>query len=202
MRLARRVLLWIIFAVVLGLLIALVALPKVMGWVPLAVLSGSMEPTIPTGSQIVVERVESDEDIAEIALGDVITFLPHPGDPTLVTHRVVQVHQHSDGSTSFTTRGDNNDADDPERVAAKQVRGTLLYHVPWMGHLTTAIGNHQKSVAVVAIAVGLLAFAVWQLSSGVSGRKPTGRHRKGADSTVESDGEAVLPADRSAGSRE
>ena len=45
-------------AVVVGaVLLAVVVVPRVAGWVPLTVLSGSMAPAIPTGSQVIVRPV-------------------------------------------------------------------------------------------------------------------------------------------------
>lgn len=163
LRRARRVLLALLLAVVTGLLLALVVVPLVMGWVPLTVLSGSMEPTIPTGSQVVVQPVETLEEAAQLTTGDVITFMPHPDDPTLVTHRVVGVALGADGEPSFTTQGDNNSAPDEESVTAVQLRGVVQYHVPYAGYLATALDFDQKRMGVVLAAVALLGYALWQL---------------------------------------
>src|ERR671938_1127981 len=53
----------------------------------LTVVSGSMQPTLPLGSLVVVVP----RDAADVRIGDVITFNP-PGDDTrTVTHRIVDV---------------------------------------------------------------------------------------------------------------
>src|SRR5919199_5865770 len=67
----------------------------------LTVVSGSMQPTLPLGSLVVVVPRDADA----VRVGDVITFNP-PGDDTrTVTHRVVDVEDTGDG-ISVHTRGD------------------------------------------------------------------------------------------------
>lgn len=160
---ARRVLLALLLAAVTGLLLALVVVPLAMGWVPLTVLSGSMEPTIPTGSQVVVQPVETPEEAAQLTTGDVITFMPRPDDPTLVTHRVVGVALRADGAPGFTTQGDNNSAPDEESVTAVQLRGVVKYHVPYAGYLATLLDPGQKRGGIVLAAAALVGYALWQV---------------------------------------
>lgn len=190
MRLTARVLLWAALAVVLSLLTALWALPKLLGWVSLAVLSGSMEPTIPVGSQIVVERLEGADDAARIVVGDVITYLPQPGQSTLVTHRVVEVHRQADGVTAFTTKGDANDAADPQRVLAEQIRGKYLYHIPWMGRFTTALDGGTRGTLITVAAVALIGYAAYQFGAALLAWRSK---RAKTDSSGSSDEEPAEP---------
>src|SRR5690625_5187574 len=88
----RRVVGWLatgVTAVLIAIVAAVLLVRVLLGWQPLIVLSGSMEPTIPTGSIFVVDPVDGPDDIAEVQVGDVSTFLPHPDDPVTVTHRAV-----------------------------------------------------------------------------------------------------------------
>lgn len=147
---------------VAGLLLAVVVVPLALGWVPLTVLSGSMEPTVPTGSQVVVEPLEGEDDAAGLSTGDVVTFMPRPDDPTLVTHRIVGVAVDGEGRRSFTTRGDANAAPDAEPVTATQLRGLVRYHVPWVGHAATLLDAEQKRGGMVLVAAALFGYALWQ----------------------------------------
>jgi signal peptidase len=176
-RLAGRIVLSAAACLVLCLLLALLVIPKLMGWVPLTVLSGSMRPTLQPGAEIVVKPVTTDDQLQAIRVGDVITFLPYPDDPTLVTHRVVGVAHRSDGTMSFTTQGDANGAADPDAVQGKQVRGILLYHVPLVGYLTTLVPSGGKDVAITVVAVALLLYGAWQFAGSVRSRRRAGRHR-------------------------
>ena len=154
---------WLALAVVTALALAMVVVPHLTGWVPLTILSGSMEPTIPTGSQVVVEPVRGEAATAALALGDVVTVMPYPDDPTLVTHRVVARAVAGDGTVVLTTRGDANDAADPWPLTATQVRGVVRYRIPYAGYLATALDGDQKRTGTTALAVALLGYAGIQL---------------------------------------
>ncbi|GAA4415209.1 hypothetical protein GCM10023169_01310 [Georgenia halophila] len=146
-----------------ALALALVVVPRVTGWVPLTILSGSMEPTIPVGSQVIVEPVEDNSDVARLQIGDVITFMPKPDDATLVTHRVVTRSVGSDGVVTLTTQGDANDNPDEVDLTTQQVRGVMRYHVPLAGYVAQALDGQQKSIATVALAGGLVLYAGMEL---------------------------------------
>ena len=161
-------------AAVAALLLAVVVLPLALGWVPLTVLSGSMEPTVPTGSQVVVAPLEGEDDAAGLSTGDVVTFMPRPDDPTLVTHRIVGVAVDGEGRRSFTTQGDANAAPDAEPVTATQLRGLVKYHVPWAGYAATLLDAEQKRSGIVLVAAALFGYALWQLVGAVRDRaRPT-----------------------------
>jgi signal peptidase len=165
LRRARNALLWLILGLLTALALAIVVVPRVMGWVPLTILTGSMEPTIPTGSQVVVEPVEGDEDAQQLQIGDVVTFMPYPDDHTLVTHRIVSRSVGTDGSVSFTTQGDANGAADPWELTATQLRGEVRYHVPYAGFVATLLDGNQKSTGIIAVAVILFGYAALQLAT-------------------------------------
>lgn len=138
---------------VLGLAVALVAVPRALDGAALTVLTGSMVPTYDPGDVVVVRRVH--DPVREVEVGDVISFQPFPDDPTLVTHRVVEIRATTDGPR-WVTRGDANGADD-EPLRAKQITAEVVYHVPYAGRLTLVLGQH-RSGAVVVVAVALLVY--------------------------------------------
>lgn len=145
-----------VLTVVMVVLVALAAIttivPRLLGAVPLTVLSGSMEPVLSPGDLVVTQPVDADE----IDIGDVVTFQPVSDDPTLVTHRVVGVQLGGDGTTGFITRGDANGTDD-DPIVAEQVVGRVIYSVPLVGHLT---GASWSPTAVTVGVIGLLVYAV------------------------------------------
>ncbi|MFI7481007.1 signal peptidase I [Kocuria sp. M1R5S2] len=158
---ARSVLGFLLAGVCAGLL-AVAVVPLVLGWVPLSVLSGSMAPGVPTGSQVVVEPLESRAEVARLRPGDVVSFVPAGAGSALVTHRIVAIHRDADGAPLFTTRGDANAAPDPEPVPADRLRGVVRYHVPWAGRVATLLDPQQKRVGTVLVAAALLGYAVRQ----------------------------------------
>ncbi|WP_448070986.1 signal peptidase I [Georgenia yuyongxinii] len=170
-RRAGSVALWLILAAVVVLASLIVLVPRVTGWVPLTILTGSMEPTIPTGSQVIVQTIDGEADAAKLNIGDIVTFMPYPDDPTLVTHRIVSRTLSSDGGISFETQGDANNAADSWELTATQLRGVVRYHVPYAGYLATALDGEQKQTGVAVAAAALLAYAVAQLIGALRERR-------------------------------
>lgn len=144
-----------VLAVVLLLAAVTILVPRFTGAVPLTVLSGSMEPTLPVGSLVVVRPV----DAADVRIGDVVTYLPHPDDPTAITHRVTGVTHRTDGGRTFTMQGDANDAPDLP-VQDHQVRARVWYVVHHLGHLNSAVNVDDRHLGVYVVAGG---FFVWAL---------------------------------------
>lgn len=168
------------YAAVLAAVFALgvvVVVPAVMGWVPLTVLTGSMSPHIKPGSQVMVERVDINQ-ARHLRLGQIVTYMPNPDDPMLVTHRVVAVNMNGEddpvkgaSSITYTLKGDANSAADPQQVHPKQIRGIVRYHVPYAGYVANALSIDQKRAVTVVCAGLLLAYAGYQVLRAVSGRK-------------------------------
>ena len=98
------VLLWV--ASIGGVICILVVIAAVVFHVTLIMFkTGSMEPTIPTGSLAVVHEIPA----SEIAVGDIVT-VDRPGQLP-VTHRVTSVAGTGETRT-ITLRGDANPTDD------------------------------------------------------------------------------------------
>ena len=102
--------------------------PKIFGHELYIVYGGSMSPAFEAGSLIIVEPV----DPAAVKVGDIITFTA--GNGSYTTHRVTAVHGSGD-SLSFTTRGDANNIDDRVPVMAANLRGRVVYAIPYLGYL-------------------------------------------------------------------
>ena len=152
----------------LALTIALVAIaaavlvvPRALGGTNLTVLSGSMEPTLSPGDVVVVRGITQDEVCTSVRLGQIVTYLPKPNDPSLITHRVVAktIGTFADGtSCRLLTQGDANPSAD-EPVSPVQVRGLFMYGVPKLGWVRQWIGQHQKIVWAGA-GVALLGYLI------------------------------------------
>ena len=104
--------------IILIAMAAILFLPKLLGMTPLAVLSGSMEPTYHVGSLVYVK----DADPAEVQVGDPITF--KISDDTMVTHRVVAIDTEAQ---TFQTKGDANDNVDGGAVAYQNLVGKPVF---------------------------------------------------------------------------
>ena len=89
------------------------------------VMSGSMEPTIHTGSLIFVFPADTYE------VGDIVTRTTDKADVS-VTHRIAEKTTRN-GQTFYRTKGDANGAMDGESVPESSLMGTVRFVIPWLG---------------------------------------------------------------------
>lgn len=158
---------WVLVAVMLGFA-ALVLGPRAAGMQTYAVLTGSMEPTIPTGSLVYVQQVGA----GELAVGDVITFRLQSG--AVVTHRIQAI----DAAGNFTTQGDANNAADMAAVTAPQVLGRVRFHIPCLGAVCELIKTPAGILAVTAVLILLLLAVFLPEILAEDGKKHTAEHAK------------------------
>ena len=130
---------WNVISTILVALVVLLALllvgARVVGLQVFTVLSGSMEPTYHTGSLIYVKKV----DPYTIEEGQPITFMLNEN--TIATHRVVGIVPDEEDPTviRFRTKGDANDAEDGGLVHYKNVIGTPVFSIPYLGYVADYI---------------------------------------------------------------
>ena len=117
--------LWILVCMVLG--ITCYQCRDLRGYV---ILSGSMEPVIPTGSVAVVDSSKRD-----VRPGNIATFERH-GD--LVTHRIL-----SKTEEGYKTKGDANTDPDSGTIPVENIRGTYLFCIPYLGYGFMWAKNHM-----------------------------------------------------------
>ncbi len=146
--------------VVLALALAAVFLvPKAFGYDLYAITTGSMAGTVDPGGLVVAEQVP----VAELAVGDVITYMPPPtsGVDHLVTHRIATIAPDRTGALSYTTKGDANPVADPWTFTLESpVQARMAFSAPLLGRpiLLLADPDARRLVIVVpALLIGLLA---------------------------------------------
>lgn len=147
---------------VIALIAALLVVPRVAGGSSLTVLTGSMEPTLAPGDVVAVRGVTPDQVCTEIGVGDIVTYLPEPGNPALITHRVVgkTVGTFDDGTDCrLITQGDANSAADAP-VSPEQVRGAFLYSLPALGWVRQWVSENLMMLGIV-LGAGLLGYGLW-----------------------------------------
>ena len=148
---------WNIVSSILVALVVILALllvgARVVGLQVFTVLSGSMEPTYHTGSLIYVKKV----DPYTIEEGQPITFMLD--EDTIAIHRVVGIVPDEEAPTviRFRTKGDANEAEDGALVHYKNVIGTPIFSIPYLGYVADYIQHPPGMyVAISAGAVLLL----------------------------------------------
>ncbi len=157
---------------VLGIAVLVIAVPALVGGMPLTILTGSMAPALPPGTLVVVKPTPVDE----IEVGDVLTFQLESGKPALVTHRVVaRVTDTGSDAVRFVTQGDANAQPDAGEVLPVQIKGTVWFAVPWLGWVNQFMGG-ARDWLVPVIAAALFGYAVWMIFAGLLGS----RRRRGS----------------------
>ena len=168
----RKLTFWQIFSSVL--LTAAVGLCMIIsvqimryGYVNLAgfsmfrVVTGSMEPTIPTGSALICRAVKIDA----IEEGDIICYRTEVADIAgeIVTHRVVAVETAADGGRTLETRGDANLTSDPYLVRQENLVGRVVWYsgkgsvfTDMLSFLSGKVGFFACIVFPVLLAAGLI----------------------------------------------
>lgn len=156
--------------VVLAILLAIAFVGvRLVGLQVYTVLSGSMEPTYHTGSLIYVKKV----DYTQLQSGDVITFMLD--ESTIATHRIVEVvPDENDASVvRYRTKGDANAAEDGSLVHYKNVVGTPVFTIPYLGYVANYIQNPPGMyVAISAGAILILLVFLPDLFSKEEEAKP------------------------------
>jgi signal peptidase I len=170
---------------VLAVATLVVAVPALTRSTPYTILTGSMDPTYPPGTLVIVKPV----DPQQIRLGDVVTYQLESGEGAVVTHRVIEIQAPTaatKGELRFITKGDANDVQDQKAVRPVQIRGVVWYAVPYIGWVNNVVNGDMRPVIIPIVAGGLFLYAGWMMISGLVDRRRT---RVGAAAAIE----AVVP---------
>ena len=149
------------FASILGILIIIAVIvlcipltvPKFLGMDSYSVISGSMEPAIPTGSLVYSKY----QDPETIEAGDVIVFNDAVlagetmGDIPVVSHRVVK---NDEANQEFVTKGDANKQEDMAPIPYNNLIGKVIFHIPVLGRLDIVFATMSGKLAMIAAILG------------------------------------------------
>lgn len=151
---ARFVALVYLFMVVFLLLATLV--PVIAGWQPMAVISGSMQPAVQTGSVVLIEPAEADQYYTD----PTILAYDDPARPgSMVTHRVIDTAIDDSGTVTYTTKGDANEVADSTPIAHENVTGAVRMVVPFLGLPAAWLANGQLLALAASVGLTLMALA-------------------------------------------
>lgn len=163
----RLVMSWALLVLAVLVLGVTVLVPRALGATPYSVLTGSMSPSLPPGTLVVVKPRPAES----IGVGTVITYQRDSGSTTVVTHRVVAKSVSPTGDVLLRTRGDANGVPDAAWVREVQVRGALVYAVPYLGRANSVLDGHQRQLLVYAVAVVLMGYAASMFGAALAGRR-------------------------------
>jgi signal peptidase len=154
---------WAALALV-GVLVALIALPAALGMRRYVIVSGSMTGTYDRGSLVFDEVAHT----ADLRPGDVITYRPPrpAGVDHVITHRIASIRT-AHGMRVFRTKGDANRAVDPwsfRLAGAHQAR--VRWSLPYAGFAFAALSDPKLRIWLLGVPAGLIALgslaALWR----------------------------------------
>lgn len=119
--------------------------PDFFGYKSFVIVSGSMEPTIMTGDAILVKEVPE----KEIKINDIISFTQGK---TNVTHRIVEITEEN-GIKKYTTKGDNNNTEDKEKITYEQIEGKYRFKMNRFGVIIETLKNKITLIILILMIV-------------------------------------------------
>ena len=142
MRFLKEIFIKIIYLFLLMYLI--IFIPKLFGYNPLVVISGSMEPTLKVGGLLYYEEI----DINDFKEKDILVYELKDH---IISNRVIE---HLDNG--FITKGDANNSYDSSIVSDNQVlgRGTN-WSIPFLGYYADFIFRH-KYILKILLSIGII----------------------------------------------
>ena len=135
--------------IVVILLCVPLTIPRLFGCQVYNVVSGSMEPAIPTGSLVYVQSAVA----SEIETNDIIAFYGENDTGAIITHRVVK---NQVVSGQFVTKGDANEQEDLNPVSYDRFIGKVTFHVPVLGSILALVATTYGKVAAVGLVVAAI----------------------------------------------
>lgn len=110
------------------------------------VLSGSMEPAFHRGDLLFLTNIPEEP----VRVGEIVVFKVEGRDIPIV-HRVIKLHEKSNGTVKFLTKGDNNSVDDRGLYAPgqlwlmkKDIVGRARGFLPYVGMITIYMNEYPN----------------------------------------------------------
>ncbi|HBC85133.1 MAG TPA: signal peptidase I [Clostridiales bacterium] len=117
-----------------------------IGIEPFVVKSGSMQPTIQTGSLSFINKHAKYKDVKE---NDIIAFKATSGDK--VTHRAISITDEG-----IETKGDSNERTDGITTTEKNFIGKNIFSIPKLGYVVMLIQTTRGKIMLVTIIIIIL----------------------------------------------
>lgn len=121
------------------------------------IISPSMEPNIKVYDTVVTKTVNPET----IEVGDVISFISSSSISRglLVTHRVINIVNASNGELAFQTKGDNNLTADTSMAMASNIIGKVVFKIPQLGRIQFFIAQKTGWLIIVVLpALGVIIY--------------------------------------------
>lgn len=130
--------------IIIGLFLIVTLFPIKNNYQVKVVLSGSMEPTIHTGSVVIIKPS------SQYKIRDIVIFGKDTKTEIPTTHRIVSSRAVG-GVMLFTTKGDANEDTDATEIRPSDIHGKVLFSVPFMGYVISFVRKPLGIIVVIFI---------------------------------------------------
>ena len=128
-------------------------IPSFLGYKVLQVMSGSMDDVFSIGDVILIKETKR-EDIKK---GDIITFKKE----NIITHRIIEMNKTND-TMYYTTKGDNNNVNDAEKVKYEEIEGKYITKFVCIGYLINFLNTTEGFIILVSLPIIVIAFTIFK----------------------------------------
>lgn len=125
---------------------------SLFGYKAYRITTDSMSPSINTGDVIIVKKVQEEK----LQAGDVITFKQQD---KVITHRITHIDE-QDEKKQYTTKGDNNNLEDNEKIEYSEIEGENVLTIPKLGYFIYALENQIVFLFIILILLITLFFKI------------------------------------------
>lgn len=108
-------------------------IPNIFGIKTFNIISGSMQPNIDIDDVILVKECEE----INLNINDIIAYKK---DNEVISHRIIAI-ENINNKRIYTTKGDNNEVADTEKVEFKQIEGKYICKIPKVGKILNFLKN-------------------------------------------------------------
>ena len=127
-------------------------IPSFFGYKVLQVMSGSMDDVFSVGDVILIKETRQEE----IKKGDIITFKKE----NIITHRIIEMNKTND-TMYYTTKGDNNNTNDAEKVKYEEIEGKYITKFVNVGHLISFLNATEGFIVLVSLPIIVIIFTIF-----------------------------------------
>lgn len=147
----------LVFMVIFLALVTFISALNIKGGLRiLSIQSGSMAPSLPAGSVIVIKGAQ------DYNVGDVVTYVregtPQAKSAITTTHRITEIKKADEG-TFYVTKGDLNSSADGEPINKDRVLGKVFWAMPFLGYLISFVRSPVGFLALIVIPATLIVYS-------------------------------------------
>lgn len=125
---------------------------SLFGYKAYIITTDSMKPQINAGDITIVKDTKEEN----LEVGDVIAFKKND---KVITHRITNIEEQNEKNI-YTTKGDNNNLEDNEKIEYSEIEGENVLTIPKLGYFIHALENQIVFLFIILILLIVLFFKI------------------------------------------